>query len=122
VGTNVLTPFLSRFVVVSVLNKKSTTSVSKRTTYPVYAPEDATFDFSDIPFRISLADHIGVVELVVWLRNEYLDGVSIPLEDWFCDNDKDGKDKEKMYGFDQPGNEACILLFMLFDMNTYLIH
>jgi len=74
---------------------------------------------------LSLAVHIGLVELVVWdkqtLRNEYLGEVSIPLEDWFCDKDKDGKDKEKMYGFDQPGNEACILLFMLFDMNTYLI-
>jgi phosphatidylserine decarboxylase len=106
-----------------VLNKKYTTPVSKRTTHPVYAPEDATFDF---PIYLSLADHLGVLELVVWdkqtLTKEYLGEVSIPLEDWFCDKDKDGKDKEKMYGSDQPGNEACIPSFMLFDMNTYFIH
>ena len=66
------------------------------------------------------------MELIVWdkqtLTKEYLGEVSIPLEDWFCNKDKDGNDKEKMYGFDQPGNEACVLSFMLFDMNTYLIH
>ena len=118
-----LTPFSPRFVVVSVLNKKSTTPVSKRTAQPVYAPEDATFDF---PIYLSLADYLGVVELVVWdkqtLTKEYLGEVSIPLEEWFCYKDKDGKDKEKIYGFDQPGNEACILSFKPFDMNTYLIH
>ena len=106
-----------------MLNQKSTTPVSKRTTHPVYPPEDATFDF---PIYLSLADHLGVVELVVWdkqtLTKEYLGEVSIPLEDWFCAKDKDGKDKERMYGFDQPGNEACIFSVMLFDMNTYLIH
>ena len=45
------------------------------------------------------------------LAKEYVGEVSILLEDWFCDKDKDGKDKEKMYGFDQHGNEACILIY-----------
>jgi len=91
-----------RFVVVSVLNKKSTTPVSKRTIHPVDAPEDATFDFL---IYVSLADRLGVTELVVcdkrMLTKEYVGKVSIPLEDWFYDKDKDGKDKGKKYGFDQ---------------------
>jgi phosphatidylserine decarboxylase len=93
-----------------VLNKKFTTPVSKRTIDPVYAPEDSTFDFL---IHLSLADRLGVVEFVVWdkqtLTKEYLGEVSVPLEHWFSNKNKDGKDKEKTYGFDQPGNEACIL-------------
>src|SRR6266567_4059274 len=71
-GTNVLAPFSSRFIVVSVLNKKSTTPVSKRNTHPVYAPKDATFNFL---IYLSLTDHLGVVELVVWDK-QMLEGMS----------------------------------------------
>ena len=95
-----------------MLNKKSTTPVSRRTVHPVYAPEDATFDFL---IYLSLADRLGIIELVVWdkqtLTKENVGEVSIPLEYWFCDKDKDGRAKEKTYGFDQPGNEACILIY-----------
>ena len=72
----------------------------KRTLNPVYSPKDATFDF---PIYLSLADKIGVIEIVVWdkdlLKKEYLGEVSVPLDDWF-----DRKDKG--YSFDQPGNEV----------------
>ncbi|KDR73841.1 hypothetical protein GALMADRAFT_71485, partial [Galerina marginata CBS 339.88] len=91
------------FVVVSVLNKKSSTPVAKRTINPVYA-QDTTFEF---PIYLSLGDRLGIVELLVWdkqtLTKEYLGEVAIPLEDWFG-KDEDGKEKERMFGFDQPGN------------------
>ena len=64
------------------------------------------------------------MKLVVWdtqmLTKEYVGEVSLPLEDWFCDKDKDGKDKEKTYGFDQPSNEACILIYAV--QHEYLSH
>ncbi|TCD64361.1 hypothetical protein EIP91_004230 [Steccherinum ochraceum] len=60
------------------------TPVAKRTCNPAYSPKDATFDF---PLFLSLADKLGVVELIVWdkdmLKKDYLGEVSIPLEDWF---------------------------------------
>ncbi|KDR76857.1 hypothetical protein GALMADRAFT_37282, partial [Galerina marginata CBS 339.88] len=97
------------FVVVSLLNKKFTTPVSKRTANPVYLVQDTTFDFA---LYLSLADRLGVVELVVWdkqtLTKEYLGEVSIPLEDWFG-KDEDGEEKERTYAFDQPGNVAFTL-------------
>jgi phosphatidylserine decarboxylase len=75
----------------------------------VYNPKDATFDF---PIYLSLADKLGVVELVIWdkdmLTKEYLGEVSLPLEDWFADK-HDGKDRD--FGFDQPGN--TVRLFSL---------
>jgi phosphatidylserine decarboxylase len=93
---------LLSFVVVSVLNSRQQTPVTKRTVNPVYNPKDATFDF---PIYLSLAAQLGVLELVIWdkdmLRKEYLGEVSLPLEDWFADKHT-GKDRE--FGFDQPGN------------------
>ena len=53
---------LGRFVVL-VVSLFSTTHVLKRSTNPIYAPKDATFDF---PIYLSLAEKLGVVELVVW--------------------------------------------------------
>jgi len=92
---------VNRFVVVSILNDRKQTPVAKRTVNPLYAPKDGTFDF---PIYISLADRIGVVEIVVWdkdlLRKDYLGEVSLPLDDWFPDG------KDKFYGFNQPGNEV----------------
>lgn len=88
----------------SVLNDRKQTSVVKRTLNPVFNSKDATFDF---PIYLSLADKIGVVELVVWgkdlLRKDYLGEVSLPLDDWFLDK---RKNFDKDYGFDQPGNEV----------------
>ncbi|TFK78063.1 C2-domain-containing protein [Polyporus arcularius HHB13444] len=74
------------FVVVSLLGTKHQTPVSKRTVNPTYNPKDATFDF---PIYLSLADKLGVLELVVWdkdvLKKDYLGEAWIPLEDWFRD-------------------------------------
>jgi len=96
---------LNSFVVVSILNDRKQTPVVKRTLNPVYNPKDATFDF---PIYLSLADKIGVIEIVVWdkdlLKKEYLGEVSLPLDDWFVDK------KDKDYCFDQPGNEVGSIL------------
>ncbi|EIW57117.1 uncharacterized protein TRAVEDRAFT_168718 [Trametes versicolor FP-101664 SS1] len=74
------------FVVVSVLGNRQQTPVSKRTVNPTFNPKDATFDF---PIYLSLADRLGVVELVIWdkdmLKKDYLGETAIPLEDWFRD-------------------------------------
>jgi phosphatidylserine decarboxylase len=58
------------------------TPVLKRSTNPTYTPASATFDF---PIYLSLADKLGVVELVVWdkdmLKKEYPREVGFPLDD-----------------------------------------
>ena len=76
----------SRFVVASLLGTKFHTPVAKRTLNPTYNPKDATFDF---PIYLSLADKLGVVELVVWdkdvIKKDYLGEAWIPIEDWFRD-------------------------------------
>jgi hypothetical protein len=91
-------------VVVSVLNTRQQTPVAKRTLNPTY--KDATFDF---PIYLSLADKIGVVELVVWdkdmLSKEYLGEVALPLEDWFVDKQTG---TQRSFGFDQPGNKVSL--------------
>ncbi|CAL1717452.1 unnamed protein product [Somion occarium] len=75
------------FVVVSVLGRRYTTPVAKRTLNPNFNPKDATFEF---PIYLSLADKLGVVELVLWdkdmIKKDYLGEVSLPLEDWFRDD------------------------------------
>jgi hypothetical protein len=95
---------LYSFVVVSILNDRKQTPVMKRTLNPIYVPKDATFDF---PIYLSLADKIGVIEIVVWdkdlLKKEYLGEASVPLDDWFIDK------TDKGYCFDQPGNEVGCL-------------
>ncbi len=74
-------------MVVSVLRNRYHTPVAKRNVNPVYLPKDATFEF---PIYLSLADKLGVIELVIWdkdvLRKDYLGKVSIPLDDWFRDD------------------------------------
>ena len=89
-----------RFVVVSVLGTRFQTPVLKRNINPIYPAKDATFDF---PIYLSLADKLGVVELVVWdkdmLKKDYMGEVALPLEDWFANN--------RPYGFDEPGNTVC---------------
>ena len=75
-----------RFVVASLLGTKFQTPVAKKTLNPTYPPKDATFDF---PIYLSLADKLGVVELVVWdkdvIKKDYLGEAWIPIEDWFRD-------------------------------------
>ncbi|GJE89731.1 phosphatidylserine decarboxylase-like protein [Phanerochaete sordida] len=86
------------FVVVSVLSRKQHTPVAKRTLNPTYPAKEATFDF---PIYLSLAEKLGVVELVIWdkdmLRKDYLGEVGIPLEDWFRD--------DNAYDFNDPDNK-----------------
>lgn len=56
----------------------------KKNLNPTYTPKDATFDF---PVFLSLADKLGVLELVVWdkdvLKKDYLGEASLRLEDCF---------------------------------------
>ncbi|KAI0326469.1 hypothetical protein GY45DRAFT_1328911 [Cubamyces sp. BRFM 1775] len=90
--------FSDPFVVVSILGNRQHTPVSKRTVNPTYNPKDATFDF---PIYLSLADKLGVVELVVWdkdvLKKDYLGEAAIPLEDWFRDGNA--------FAFDDDNNK-----------------
>jgi C2 domain len=90
--------------------------VAKRTLNPTYAAKDATFDF---PIYLSLADKLGVVELVVWdkdmLSKEYLGEVALPLDDWFVDKQTG---EQRSFGFDQPGNKVSLYLD-LSDQSTY---
>lgn len=92
------------FVVVNVLGTRHQTPVVKRTLNPVYNPKDATFDF---PIYLSLADKLGVLELIIWdkdmLSKDYLGEVSVPLEDWFRD--------DNAYGFSDPNNRVIISSF-----------
>ena len=85
----------------SVLSTRFQTPVLKRNTNPVYPAKDATFDF---PIYLSLADKLGVVELVVWdkdmLKKEYLGEVALPLDDWFRD--------EGVYAFEDPHNRVWV--------------
>ena len=89
-----------RFVVVSLLGTKHQTHVSKRTVNPTYNPKDSTFDF---PIYLSLADKLGIVELVVWdkdmLKKDYLGEAWIPLEDWFRDRNA--------FAFEDLKNKVC---------------
>lgn len=88
-----------RFVVVSVLGTRFQTPVLKRNINPIYSAKDATFDF---PIYLSLADKLGVVELVVWdkdmLKKDYMGEVALPLDEWFRE---DG-----VYAFDDPNNKV----------------
>ena len=98
--SSVLQLLFYRFVVVSVLGTRHSTPVIKRSLNPVYAAKDATFDF---PIYLSTADKLGVIEAVIWDKDvvgkEYLGEVSIPLEDWFRnDNSLD---------FEDPDNKVC---------------
>jgi hypothetical protein len=89
----------ARFIVVSVLSTHFQTPDLKHSTNPVYAAKDATFDF---PIYFSLADKLGVVELVIWdkdmLMKEYFCEVTLLLDDWFR--------QEGIYVFDDPNNQV----------------
>ncbi|KAI0693420.1 phosphatidylserine decarboxylase-domain-containing protein [Cytidiella melzeri] len=90
------------FVVVSLLRDRFQTTVQKKTVNPVWSPKDATFDFL---LYHSLADKLGVIELVIWdkdmLKKDYLGEVSIPLDDWFRDDNP--------FAFDDPNNKPFSL-------------
>lgn len=94
---------------VSILNNKQKTPVENKTLNPTYAGKDATFDF---PIYLSLADKLGVLELVVWdkdmLSKEYLGEVALPLDDWFLE--RDGV-TPRAYEWDSDSNKVhCALL------------
>ena len=90
-----------RFVVASLLGTKFQTPVAKKTLNPTYPPKDATFDF---PIYLSLADKLGVVELVVWdkdmIKKDYLGEAWIPIEDWFRDGNS--------FSFNDPENKVSL--------------
>lgn len=92
-----LTSNIFRFVVTSLLRTRHQTAVAKKTVNPTYAPKDATWDF---PIYLSLADKLGVVELVVWdkdvLRKDYLGEAGVAVDDWFTD--------ARAKAWDAPGN------------------
>ena len=95
------------FVVASLLGTKFQTPVAKRTLNPTYNPKDATFEF---PIYLSLADKLGVVELVVWdkdkLRKEYLGEVFQPIANWFNGG--------RALAFDDPNNTVRTFLHFVF--------
>ncbi|TFK17463.1 hypothetical protein FA15DRAFT_676048 [Coprinopsis marcescibilis] len=108
------------FVVASVLNNRQQTVVVKKSLNPVYSPKDATFNF---PIYSSLADKLGVLELVVWdkdmLGKDYLGEVALPLEDWFVDREVGAAvSKERPYGWDDPNNKAFSLDLLSTRANT----
>ncbi|KAF8175264.1 hypothetical protein K438DRAFT_1771215 [Mycena galopus ATCC 62051] len=77
------------------------TPVAKKTLNPGYAPKDATWDCS---IYASIADKLGVVELVVWdkdmLRKDYLGEARIAVEDWFTDS--------RPKAWDAPGSVSML--------------
>ncbi|KAJ6577016.1 phosphatidylserine decarboxylase-domain-containing protein [Mycena vulgaris] len=87
--------FSDPFVVASLLHTRVQTPVAKKTLTPVWA-KDATWD---LPIYLSIADKLGVLELLVWdkdvLRKDYLGEAGVAVEDWFADRAK---------GWDNPGN------------------
>lgn len=90
-----------------MLSTKHHTPALKKTVNPVYTPKDATFEF---PLYLSLADKLGVIELVIWdkdmlLKKDYLGEVSIPLDDWFKD--------DNAYSFDDPNNKVRVLFIRI---------
>lgn len=105
VSRSILADFLPpprSFVVASVLRTRHQTPVAKRNVNPTYQAKDATFDF---PLYLSLADRLGVVELIVWdkdvLTKEYLGEAALPLEDWFVDRETA---RERPFAFEDAGN------------------
>ncbi|KAF8881364.1 phosphatidylserine decarboxylase-domain-containing protein [Infundibulicybe gibba] len=107
--------FSDPFVVASILSTRHQTPVSKRTVNPEYAAKDATFDF---PIYLSLADHLGVLELVVWdkdmLTKDYLGEVALPLEDWFTDREG----TPRPYAFDDPASKPLTINLLSTRANT----
>ncbi|KAJ3974207.1 C2 domain-containing protein [Lentinula raphanica] len=90
---------------------RHTTPVSKRTLNPCFPASQSTFDF---PIYLSLADHLGVLEVVIWDkdyfpvekigmgRKEYLGEVGISLEDWF--SLRAPGDQLRSLGWNEEGN------------------
>ncbi|KAF5369060.1 hypothetical protein D9758_002923 [Tetrapyrgos nigripes] len=78
--------FSDPFLHVTLLPTRHVTPVAKRTLNPSYPEKESTFDF---PIYLSLADRLGVLELVVWdkdlLRKDYLGEGGILVSDWFKD-------------------------------------
>ncbi|EAU83349.2 hypothetical protein CC1G_09043 [Coprinopsis cinerea okayama7 len=95
------------FVVASILNNRNQTPVAKKTLNPTYTPKDATFDF---PLYLSLADKLGVLELVVWDKDivgkDYLGEVGLPLDEWFVERVQGAEMKERPFGWEDSGNKA----------------
>ncbi|KAJ3782369.1 phosphatidylserine decarboxylase-domain-containing protein [Lentinula aff. detonsa] len=90
---------------------RHSTPVSKRTLNPLFPAAQSTFDF---PIYLSLADRLGVLEIVIWDkdyfgvekigmgRKEYLGEVGISLEDWF--SMREPGDQVRALGWHEQGN------------------
>ncbi|THV04718.1 hypothetical protein K435DRAFT_774272 [Dendrothele bispora CBS 962.96] len=81
--------FSDPFLHVTLIPTRHTTPVVKRTLNPSYPAKDSTFDF---PIYLSLADRLGVLELVVWdkdlLKKDYLGEGGVLVSDWFKEGQK----------------------------------
>ncbi|KAH9016594.1 C2 domain-containing protein [Lactarius hengduanensis] len=87
------------FVIVSILEKQSSTPVCKRSLNPVYKQKDATFDFP-IHISESLLNTLGTLDFAVWdhdtIRNDFLGKCSLPVHQWirgtaFAFNDRNNQ-------------------------------
>ncbi|KAG8730844.1 hypothetical protein FRC11_005658 [Ceratobasidium sp. 423] len=95
------------FVVVSFAGKRVQTPVINKTLYPEWAPKDATFTF---PLYLSTIGSQGSIELVIWdkdrfSKNDYLGEVSLPIDDWFKWNERNGAAFD---GVQLPFNERIL--------------
>lgn len=76
----------SSFAVVALGRTRYHTPVVRKTASPTFSEKESTFDF---PIYLSLADKLGILELVLWdkdvLKKDYLGEASLSLEDWFKD-------------------------------------
>lgn len=94
-------PHLIRFVVVSLLHTRRNTPTCKRTLSPTFPQKDSTFEF---PIYLSVVEKmggVGVIELVVWdrdnvLKKEYLGEVGVGVGGWF----------PGALGWDDPDNKV----------------
>ncbi|KAJ3860614.1 phosphatidylserine decarboxylase-domain-containing protein [Lentinula novae-zelandiae] len=104
---------------------RHSTPVSKRTLNPTFPAAQSTFDF---PIYLSLADRLGVLEVVVWDkdyfgvekigmgRKEYLGEVGISLEDWF--SIREPGEQLRALGWFEEGNTTFSLSLASTRSNT----
>ncbi|KAF9076011.1 phosphatidylserine decarboxylase-domain-containing protein [Rhodocollybia butyracea] len=105
---------------------RHSTPVSKRTLNPSFPPAQSTFDF---PIFLSLADRLGVLEVVLWDkdyfgvgekigmgRKEYLGEVGISLEDWFHIRENG---EQRALSWDAEGNTPFALPLVSARSNTH---
>ncbi|KAJ3715307.1 C2 domain-containing protein [Lentinula guzmanii] len=105
---------------------RHSTPVSKRTLNPLFPAAQSTFDF---PIYLSLADRLGVLEIVIWDkdyfgvekigmgRKEYLGEVGISLEDWF--SMREPGEQVRALGWHEQGNTPFSISLASTRSNTH---